>query len=183
MTSLMPGSLNLTTRSSAALIQNFFQQTSGDWRSERRYYTLPSGDTQEIISMITVKFLAPGSDELLQLAQIHQLADESTLLCGSYVTWDSKDAISGRHVSDGTTIFGVSETQMYRDRGYATLEPVLADFHLPNPETLQLRTEYNNSLFEEEIRLVGSRYRTRQTIVTKAGKQRLIGQYLETRLS
>lgn len=70
---------------------------------------------------------------------------------------------------------------MYRDRGYATLQPVIATYRLPNADTLQLRTEYNGCTFEEEIRLVGTQYRTRQTIVTKAGEQQLVGQYLETR--
>ncbi|PSN17731.1 phycobiliprotein lyase, partial [filamentous cyanobacterium CCP5] len=36
--------------------------------------------------------------------------------------------------------------------------------------------------FEEEIRLVGDRYRTRQTIISRAGEEIMIGQYLETRI-
>jgi hypothetical protein len=47
---------------------------------------------------------------------------------------------------------------------------------------MRLRTEYNNSSFEEEIKLIGSNHRTRQTIISRAGQEVMIGQYLECRL-
>jgi CpeS-like protein len=45
-----------------------------------------------------------------------------------------------------------------------------------------LKTEYQGSVFEEEIKLVGEKYRTRQTIISRAGEQVTIGQYLEKRI-
>jgi hypothetical protein len=50
-----------------------------------------------------------------------------------------------------------------------------------DPKTMCLRTEYSSNVYEEEIRLVGSQYRTRQTIISRAGEEQMIGQYLETR--
>ena len=49
-------------------------------------------------------------------------------------------------------------------------------------KTLYLRTEYNGSVFEEELKLIGSKYRTRQTIISRAGEELMIGQYLEKRV-
>ncbi|MEH2096143.1 phycobiliprotein lyase, partial [Nostoc sp.] len=40
----------------------------------------------------------------------------------------------------------------------------------------------NGSVFEEELKLIGSKYRTRQTIISRAGEQLMIGQYLEKRV-
>jgi hypothetical protein len=37
-------------------------------------------------------------------------------------------------------------------------------------------------VFEEELKLIGENYRTRQTIISRAGEQQMIGQYLEKRL-
>lgn len=37
-------------------------------------------------------------------------------------------------------------------------------------------------VFEEEIKQIGCNYRTRQTIVSRAGEQLMIGQYLEKRI-
>ncbi|HAC65459.1 MAG TPA: phycobiliprotein lyase, partial [Cyanothece sp. UBA12306] len=51
-----------------------------------------------------------------------------------------------------------------------------------NPQTLGLRSEYNGSVFEEEIKLIGESYRTRQTIISRAGEEVMIGQYLEKRM-
>lgn len=178
----MTAKLQQTHLTEVQLIEQFFQQTSGAWRSQRHYYTLPKGDTQDILSLITIRFLPQGCEELIHLAQLHELADTTAITCGSFVTWYSTDTHSGKQVSEGTTIFGVLGNHLYRDRGYATKQPVAATFRMADPHTLQLRTEYNRSLFEEEIKLVGDRYRTRQTIVTKAGEQQLIGQYLETRI-
>jgi hypothetical protein len=47
---------------------------------------------------------------------------------------------------------------------------------------MALRTEYNGSVFEEEFKLIGKIYRTRQTIISRAGEELMIGQYLERRL-
>ncbi len=79
-------------------------------------------------------------------------------------------------------MFGALGTILYRDRGFATPKPVTADFYFNDPKTLCLKTEYNDSIFEEELKLVGDRYRTRQTIISRAGEQQMIGQYLETRI-
>jgi hypothetical protein len=47
---------------------------------------------------------------------------------------------------------------------------------------MTLKTEYGGSVFEEEIKLIGQQYRTRQTIISRAGQEQMIGQYLEKRV-
>jgi len=164
-------------------ITEFFQESVGQWLSERRYYTLPDGDTKEIESIITIRFLAPGCEELQKLAQMHNLTDGAMLVCGAEVNWCSTDILKNRNESQGSTLFGALGNVLYRDRGFATSKPVTAKYFFPNPKTLSLRTEYNGSVFEEELKLVGSKYRTRQTIISRAGEQLMIGQYLEKRLA
>jgi CpeS-like protein len=51
-----------------------------------------------------------------------------------------------------------------------------------DPKTMHLRTEYSGSVFEEEIKLIGAGHRTRQTIISRAGEEIMIGQYLERRM-
>jgi hypothetical protein len=170
------------TPSSESLISEFFQRSAGQWRSERRYYTLPDGDVKEMVSQITIRFLEQGSPELIRLAQLHGLTDNGILVCGAEVTWDSADSVSGNKQSQGDTLFGVLGNTLYRDRGFATTKPVTAEYYFTNPETLCLRTEYKGSVFEEELKLIGRQYRTRQTIISRAGEQVMIGQYLEKRI-
>ncbi len=178
--SLQNPTATLTTAES--LVTKFFQTSVGNWRSERRYYTLPDGDTQEVVSEIGIEFLECGCPELQQLARLHGL-DELALVCGSEISWDSKDSITGKKASRGKTLFGVLGKILYRDRGFATPHPITAVYHFPHPDTLCLKTEYQGSVFEEEVKLVGSKYRTRQTIISRAGEQVTIGQYLEKRIA
>jgi CpeS-like protein len=163
------------------LVDKFFRLSAGHWLSERRYYTLPDGDTQEVISEIAIEFLAAGCQELQELAQLHGL-DNLALTCGSKIEWDSQDSVTGKKASKGTTLFGALGNTLYRDRGFATTKPITAIYHFPHPNTLCLKTEYQGSVFEEEVKLVGEKYRTRQTIISRAGEQVTIGQYLEKRI-
>ncbi|KAM3111242.1 phycobiliprotein lyase [Phormidesmis sp. 146-33] len=178
----MTTSLHLQAPANESLIAAFFKQSEGQWRSERRYYTLPDGEAKEMVSLVSIRFLEQGCSELVDLARLHGLEDTTILTCGAAVTWDSQDSVSGQKQSTGSTLFGVLGETLYRDRGFATSKPVTAGFYFTNPETLCLRTEYKDSVFEEELKLVGSKYRTRQTIISRAGEQQMIGQYLEKRL-
>jgi CpeS-like protein len=177
---ILPPEFSQTTTESQ--IAEFFRESVGNWRSERRYYTLPEGETKEIVSIINIRFLPQGCDELLRLLQMHELPDSIKLTCGAEVTWDSVDSVRGRKESKGSTLFGALGNILYRDRGFATPKPITAEYHFPNSRTMCLRTEYNSSVFEEELKLVGSKYRTRQTIISRAGEQVMIGQYLEKRI-
>jgi hypothetical protein len=174
--------LKITQTTEESLIAAFFRKSEGNWRSERRYYTLPDGNTQEIVSLITIRFLEQGCDELLELQQLHGLPDGMLLACGSLVSWKSTDSVTGRKQSEGLTVFGALGDSLYRDRGFATSKPVTAKYYFSNPQTLCLRTEYNGSVFEEELKLIGENYRTRQSIISRAGEQKMIGQYLEKRI-
>ncbi len=158
----------------------FFQQSVGSWCSRRRYYTLASGDTQEVVSDITIQFLAGDRAELLTLGQRHELTEP--MLFGAKVTWNSSYITPSRKPSVGETVFGIRGEVMYRDRGFATPKPVTARYRFTAARTMVLRTEYNGSAFEEELKLIGENYRTRQTIISRAGEEIMIGQYLETRV-
>lgn len=164
------------------LIAAFFQESEGTWHSERRYYTLPKVETKEMVSILTIEFLPQGREELRELAQLHGLSDEIIFSCGAKVSWESKESVSEKKQSQGKTLFGAAGNILYRDRGFATTKPVTAQYYFPNRQTLCLRTEYNDSVFEEELKLVGKNYRTRQSIISRAGEQLMIGQYLEKRI-
>ncbi|QNP30760.1 phycobiliprotein lyase [Cylindrospermopsis curvispora] len=163
-------------------IADFFRDSAGTWRSERRYYTLPEGKTQELVSMIAIHFLPKGDQELLTLAQIHNLPNLDSLSCGAKVSWQSMDLENLEKKVHGQTIFGALGKILYRDRGFATTKPVTAEYAFSHAYTLSLRTEYNGAVFEEEIKLIGDKYRTRQTIISRDGKHLTIGQYLEKRV-
>jgi CpeS-like protein len=172
----------ISLRATDDVVAQFFRNSVGQWSSERRYYTLPDGKVQEMVSDISIRFLGSGCPELAALAKLHGLAAD-LLPCGAEVSWHSQNSILGKPMSAGQTLFGVLDGVMYRDRGFATTQPVTAALAFTNADTMCLRTEYNGSVFEEEIRLIGQKYRTRQTVISRAGEQVMIGQYLEKRIA
>ncbi|MGB3298821.1 MAG: phycobiliprotein lyase [Phormidesmis sp.] len=157
----------------------FFKQSAGSWQSRRRYYTLANDETQEVVSDITIEFLAGDRPELIELGKRHELT--VPMLFGAKVTWESSYITPSRKPSVGSTVFGIRGDVMYRDRGFATPKPVTAHYKFTGDRTMVLRTEYNGSAFEEELKLVGENYRTRQTVISRAGEEIMIGQYLEKR--
>ncbi|WP_019508548.1 phycobiliprotein lyase [Pleurocapsa sp. PCC 7319] len=166
-----------------SLAVDFFRKSEGSWNSQRRYYSLNQDvEPQEVESYLTVSFLEQGASELIELAQSHQLADLEALVCGTKVTWESNYTNESRKPVTGSTVFGVLGNKLYRDRGFATSKPIIAVCSFTNADTMALRTEYNSNVFEEEVKLVGSKYRTRQTIISRAGQEITIGQYLEKRV-
>lgn len=134
-----------------------------------------------MVTFLPIQFLEAGSPQLVQLVKLHEI-EEQTLTCGALVSWDSTGAVSNRQQSAGSTLFGVMGNIMCRDRGFATKNPVQARFDMPEPHTISLRTEYNGSVSKEEIKHIGCNYRRRQTIVSRAGEQLMIGQDLEKRI-
>jgi hypothetical protein len=162
----------------------FFRQSEGHWHSQRRYYTLQDGAIQEVVSHLTVQFLEQGCAELQQLARLHDLDDDNLITSGVITTWNSNYiGPSPRRPNQGTSMFGVVGSLLYRDRGYMTSKPVVAHYVMRNPQTMVLKTEYGGNAFEEELKMIGQQYRTRQTIISRAGEEQMIGQYLERRLT
>ncbi|TVQ44080.1 MAG: phycobiliprotein lyase [Gloeocapsa sp. DLM2.Bin57] len=175
--------LNQTAISNITQSLEFFRNSHGEWKSQRRYYTLTNEvDPEEVISFIQICFLESGSTELADLAKLHQIEDVNYFFGGAKVTWESNYINRVRKLSHGETIFGIRDNFLYRDRGFATPKPVKAQYKMLNSQTLYLKTEYNNSTFEEELKLIGKNYRTRQTIISRAGEEQMIGQYLEIRI-
>jgi hypothetical protein len=166
-----------------SLTLDFFRQCEGEWKSQRRYYTLTEeNEPEEVVSFLQVKFLEIGNPDLIELAQAHKLGDKM-MVGGSKVTWESSYLAKTRKPSRGSTVFGILGDILYRDRGFATPKPIHANLRFTNPETMCLKTEYNGNIFEEELKLIGANYRTRQTIISRANEQIMIGQYLEKRIS
>ena len=158
----------------------FFQHSEGSWQSRRRYYTLANDETQEVVSDISIQFLEPDHAELVALGARHELT--VPMICGAKVTWESTYLSPSRKPSVGSTVFGIRGNIMYRDRGFATPKPVTALYKIKGDRSMTLRTEYGGSSFEEELKLIGENYRTRQTIISRAGEEIMVGQYLEKRM-
>ncbi|MBD2516375.1 phycobiliprotein lyase [Nostoc sp. FACHB-973] len=161
------------------LIKNFLQESNGNWCSQRRYYALPNGKIKEITKTVTMRFLDRGSPELTDLAKLHELDESAELTCGSYVEWNTVDAETGEQGSKRWTVLGSLGTTMYFGRNFPVPKLVVAEYYFRDANTIYLWTEENGALFEEELKMIGKKYRTRQTVISRGGEQQMIAQYLE----
>ena len=116
------------------LATGFFDRSVGQWNSKRRYYTLKSGETQEVVSDLTIEFLGNGHPTLLALADVHGL--EQGLVCGIQFAWESHYISPSRKQSKGSTAFGIRGNILYRDRGFATPKPVVATYQMRDRNTM-----------------------------------------------
>ena len=176
-------SLQIASSSLEDQAVQFFKDSVGQWRSERRYYTLKSSAIQEVVSDLQIDYLPADAPQLQELAEAHGIKAERELTCGLQISWDSQYAGPSKKQVQGATVFGLKGDVLYRDRGFATPDPLKAQCSFPNPRTMMMRTEYNGSVFEEEVKLISRQYRTRQTIISRAGEEQMIGQYLERRVA
>ncbi|MBT9316796.1 phycobiliprotein lyase [Leptothoe spongobia] len=168
------------TENLETLAAKFFKHSVGAWTSQRRYYTLKNGEAQEVVSALKIEFLEANHPDLVALAAMHHL--DLAMICGVKSSWESNYISPSRKQATGSTIFGIQGNMLYRDRGFATAKPVVATYQMRDRNTMQLHTEYSGSSFDEELKLIGNSHRTRQTIISRAGQEIMIGQYLETRV-
>jgi len=172
-----------TTATISQLACRFFERSAGRWLSQRRYYTLNVHEPQEVEATIEIDCLPAGHPDLIALARAHGI-DAEMLLAGTNIRWESRYLKVTRKPGIGETTIGIgTDGLLYRDRSFSSPEPVTADLAFPNPDTMHLVTASGKSRFEEEIKLIGDRHRTRQTIASRAGEELFVGQYLETRVT
>lgn len=169
----------------------FFQASVGTWHSQRRYHTLSSGATQDAVCTIQVLWLDPHGSELLQLAHCHGFHPEQdpsqAFVAGVQISWESHYLVDGvkqpnpHRNMKGSSCFGILGDRLYRDRGFATTDPVTSRYSFPQDRTLLTETAYDGSSFVEECKLISPRHRTRQTLICRQGVPQVVAQYVETR--
>ncbi|MBW4614048.1 MAG: phycobiliprotein lyase [Desmonostoc vinosum HA7617-LM4] len=169
----------LVSKLEESLIKTFLKETDGNWCSERRYHALPHGKIKEITKTVTMRFVDQGSPELIELAKLHELDEDVALTCGSYVEWNNVDSQTGEQGARRWTVLGTHGTTMYFGRNFPVPKLVVAEYYFRDPKTIYLWTHENGALFEEELRLIGKNYRTRQTIISRGGEQQMIALYME----
>ncbi|TGG78295.1 MAG: phycobiliprotein lyase [Aphanocapsa feldmannii 277cV] len=159
-------------------LETFLQASVGRWVSERRYLALPSGRIETVCTRLTIEPLHEGDASLRFLATAHGL--ERPLYRGLHIHWTSKR--SNGAVQTGSTALAVNGMVMLRDRSFFSPEPIQASCELEG-QRLVIQLSLGKDHIEEDCRLINPNLRTRQTVVRRSGREVMLGQYLETRLS
>jgi CpeS-like protein len=156
--------------------KEFFQKSSGNWKSQRTTHHLAFRRTESGTSDISVEYLSKEDPRIVEICQMHD-RDPNLAIGGAYVTWAGSmgwDKEDENHT--GTTVFALvpSDEQgrqgvLLRERGYAEIVPVAGQYEMDETDALVLTTEYDSMSVVERFSFPAPNLRMRTSTVTRFG--------------
>ena len=154
----------------------FFQLSTGRWRSQRTTHHLAFRRAEAGGSEIQVEALAADHLKVIEICQIHQV-DPKLAIGGAFVSWHGAmgwDKDDDNH--EGSTVFALipDATQprqgiLLRERGYAEIVPVAGQYHMDDEDGLVLTTEYETMSSIERFWFPNPSLRMRTSTVKRFG--------------
>ncbi len=156
--------------------KEFFQQSAGQWRSQRTTHHLPFRRAESGGSDIKVEFLDAGNEKIAAICEMHDI-DPTTAIGGAFVSWDGSMAWDKENEDHkGTTVFALipdpenpREGKLLRERGYAEIVPVAGEYSMDEEDGLVLITEYETMSIIERFWFVNRDLRLRSSTVKRFG--------------
>lgn len=156
--------------------KEFFQQSAGQWRSQRTTHHLPFRRAESGGSDINVEFLDADDEKIAAICQMHD-EDPKRAIGGAFVSWDGSMAWDKENEDHkGTTVFALipapdnpRKGKLLRERGYAEIVPVAGEYHMDEEDGLVLITEYETMSIIERFWFVNPDLRLRSSTVKRFG--------------
>jgi CpeS-like protein len=154
----------------------FFQLSTGQWRSQRTTHHLAFKRTEMGESEIHIEVLDVGDPKVLEICQLHDV-DPSLAIGGAFVSWHGSmgwDRNDEDHA--GSTVFVLvpdedqpQQGRLLRERGYAEIVPVIGEYHIDDENGLVLTTEYESMSATERFWFANPSLRLRTSTVKRFG--------------
>lgn len=154
----------------------FFQLSTGRWRSQRTTHHLAFKRSEAGESEIQVEALAANHPQVIEICNIHQV-DSKLAVGGALVTWQGSmgwDKDDENH--EGSTVFALipdadqpRQGTLLRERGYAEIVPVAGQYHMDDEDGLVLTTEYETMSSIERFWFASPSLRMRTSTVKRFG--------------
>jgi hypothetical protein len=154
----------------------FFQLSSGVWRSQRTTHHLAFKRAETGESEIRVEALANTHPKIIEICELHQV-DPARAIGGAFVCWQGSmgwDKEEENH--EGSTTFSLipdadnpRQGILLRERGYAEIVPVAGHYHMDDEDGLVLTTEYETMSSVERFWFASPSLRMRSSTVKRFG--------------
>ena len=156
--------------------KEFFEQSAGQWRSQRTTHHLPFRRAESGGSDISVEYLDSTDSRIVEICQMHDI-EPNLAIGGAFVSWDGSMAWDKENENhEGTTVFALipdpenpRKGKLLRERGYAEIVPVAGLYEMDNEDGLVLITEYETMSIVERFWFVNSNLRLRSSTVQRFG--------------
>lgn len=157
-------------------VMEFFQQSAGQWQSQRTTHHLPFRRAELGGSNISVEALPADNERVVEICQLHNV-DPSLAVGGAYVEWKGEMAWDRDEENHkGSTVFALvpdednpQQGQMLRERGYAEIVPVIGRYEMDSEDGLLLTTEYETMSSIERFWFANPDLRVRTSVVKRFG--------------
>ncbi|UKP00335.1 phycobiliprotein lyase [Nostoc sp. UHCC 0870] len=154
----------------------FFELSTGRWRSQRTTHHLAFKRSEAGESDIQVQAFAADHPQVIEICQLHEV-DPKLAIGGAFVTWQGAmgwDKEEENH--EGSTVFSLipdadnpRQGSLLRERGYAEIVPVAGRYHMDDEDALVLTTEYETMSSIERFWFVSPSLRMRTSTVKRFG--------------
>ena len=155
----------------------FFQKSSGVWKSQRTTHHLAFKRAEKGGSEITVDAYTCENPKIAALCEMHEI-DPKLAIGGAYVSWQGTmqwDKEDGE-THAGETVFALvpdDETgrsgRLLREKGYAEIVPVVGRYEMDEEDGLVLITEYETMSSRERFWFANDYTRVRTSTVKRFG--------------
>lgn len=157
-------------------VMEFFQQSAGQWQSQRTTHHLPFRRAELGGSRISVEALSADNEKVAEICKIHDV-DPVSAVGGAYVEWNGEMAWDKEGEDHkGSTVFALvpdaddpQKGNLLRERGYAEVVPVIGRFEMDNENGLVLITEYETMSSIERFWFPNPDLRIRTSVVKRFG--------------
>ena len=157
-------------------VMEFFQQSAGQWQSQRTTHHLPFRRAELGGSNISVEALPKDNEKVVEICKLHDV-DPDTAVGGAYVEWNGAMAWDKENEDHkGSTVFALvpdaddpQKGNLLRERGYAEIVPVIGRFEMDTENGLVLTTEYETMSSIERFWFPNSNLRMRTSVVKRFG--------------
>lgn len=154
----------------------FFELSSGKWRSQRTTHHLAFKRAEAGESDIQVQALPADNSQVIEICKIHEV-DPKLAIGGAFVSWAGVmgwDREDENH--EGSTVFSLvpdgdnrRQGSLLRERGYAEIVPVIGQYQMDQEDGLVLITEYETMSVIERFWFASPSLRMRTSTVKRFG--------------
>jgi hypothetical protein len=157
-------------------VMEFFQLSTGRWRSQRTTHHLAFRRAEAGTSEIQVEALGADHPKIIEICQLHQV-EPGLAIGGAFVSWKGEmswDKDDDNH--EGSTVFALipdaehpRQGTLLRERGYAEIVPVAGLYHMDDEDGLVLTTDYETMSSIERFWFASPSVRMRSSTVKRFG--------------
>lgn len=153
-------------------IQEFVQQSIGQWRSQRSAHHLAFSHFEAVESVIDIEAMPPTDPAVMELCKTYGVSPDQTvspfkMTWEGYSDWDDgEEALKGSSV-----LVPVPDRdrpncgKLLREQGYAETMAAAGDYQLMDDGTFVLITAYDRAAAEEKIWFVNPNVRCRVSLI------------------